>query len=479
MPSCLSPLFARFSSSSSRSDSHEQTRATARRSQTPSSIPETTPRSDEKSGHHHHHHQSHQYADTCCTQTFVSPPTYSPARAVPLPLSEDEIATLEGAIQGLDAELRKLSLKIHDNPEIAWKEVATHDALCDFMESHGFKVTRHAYGLDTAWEATWENGAGGPVVGFNSEMDALPGIGHACGHNLIAIAGVAAALGVAAGLKKYDIAGKVILLGVPAEEQDGGKINLLKAGAYAEMDICQMLHPAPYNAIGSSLAVAEVVVEYTGHTAHAAGAPWEAVNAQDAAVLAYNNISALRQQIHPSHRVHGIIINENWVQNVIPGSSKVIFGARCPTLAELEVLKVRVEKCFQAAGIATGCDYSHDWVMAYSDLRNNQSLADVYTDFMTERYKAQFPVELSLGGSTDFGNVSYELPALHPAFQIPCGVGEGNHTVGFTAAAATKEAHQLTLDAAKGISVSSWKFITDKEYASTVKKEFKKMKDSL
>ncbi|KAL8290218.1 hypothetical protein RQP46_003157 [Phenoliferia psychrophenolica] len=416
------------------------------------------------------------YTEACCGQRFASPPMYDDVvgPAAPLPLSVEEIETLEKAIDGLDGELRKLSMTIHDNPEIAWKEFKTHDVLCDFMQSHGFKVTRHAYGLETAWEATFEHGSGGPVVGFNSEM-----IGHACGHNLIAIAGVAASLGVAAALKKHNVAGKIILLGVPAEEQDGGKINMINAGAYKPMGACFMLHPAPYNTVGSSLAIAECVVEYTGHTAHAAAAPWEAINAQDAAVLAYNNISALRQQTHPTHRIHGIIINENWVQNVIPGSSKIVFAVRAPTMAEVEVLKVKVANCFEAAALATGCDYKKNWVMSYADLRNNRGLIDVYQDFMKTRYETRFPIGTDLGGSTDFGNVSYEVPALHPMFQIPCGPGEGNHTIGFTAAAALPESHQLTLKAAKGISVASWKFLTDKEYAASVKHEFKKMKDSL
>ncbi|KAL8290233.1 hypothetical protein RQP46_003172 [Phenoliferia psychrophenolica] len=433
----------------------------------------STPTSGEKAHFH--------YAETCCGSRFASPPTYDDAvkPSAPLPLSAEEIETLETAIDGLDGELRKLSLTIHDNPEIAWKEFKTHDVLCDFMESHGFKVTRHAYGLETAWEATFEHGSGGPVVGFNSEMDALPGIGHACGHNLIAIAGVAASLGVAAALKKHNVAGKVILLGTPAEEGDGGKINLLRAGAYKPMGACFMLHPAPYSEIGSSLAVAECVVEYTGHTAHAAGAPWEAINAQDAAVLAYNNISVLRQQTHPTHRLHGIIINENWVQNVIPGSSKVVFGVRAPTMAEVEVLKVKVAKCFEAAALATGCDYKNNWVMSYADLRNSGGLAGAYTDYMSTRFAVKFPVKTDLGGSTDFGNVSYAVPALHPGFQIPCGPGEGNHTVGFTKAASLPESHKLTLDAAKGISVAAWKFVTDADFSASVKQEFEKMKESL
>ncbi|KAL8292357.1 hypothetical protein RQP46_001823 [Phenoliferia psychrophenolica] len=403
------------------------------------------------------------YVDCCCTQ-FASPPTYAtePTR-LPLPVPLEDVEALESAIDTLDEELRALSLSIHENPEVAWKEHRTHDVLCDFMDGHGFAVTRHAYGLETAWEATFEHGSGGPVVGFNSEMDSLLGIGHACGHNLIAIAGVAAALATASLLTKNKVAGKVILLGTPAEEQDGGKINLINAGAYKAMDVCMMIHPAPVNTVGSSLAIAECEVEYIGHTAHAAASPWEALNAQ----------------VHPTHRIHGIIINDNWVQNVIPGSSKLIFAVRCPTLREVEVLKSRVAKCFEAAALATGCEMKMDWVMSYSDLRQNAALSDCYTSFMSTRFDVRFPAEISVGASTDFGNVSYEIPALHPVFAIPCGLGEGNHTVGFAKAAGLADAHRLTLDAAKGISIATWKFITDSEFASRVKAEFAQMKSEL
>ncbi|KAL8279430.1 hypothetical protein RQP46_008242 [Phenoliferia psychrophenolica] len=358
------------------------------------------------------------YINCCCTQTFASGPTYSstPASAS-LPVPRLDVETLEAAIDEIDDDLRTLSIAIHASPEIAWEEHGTHNMLCTFLEAKGIAVTRHAYGLETAWEATFELGTSGPVVGFNSEMDALLGIGHACGHNLIAIAGVAAFLSVVAALKKNNVPGKVILLGTPAEEADGGKINLIKAGAYKDMDICLMVHPAPFDAVGKSLAIAECSVEFTGHTAHAAGAPWEARNAQDAAVLGYNNVSLLRQQVHPSHRVHGIIVNKDWVPNVIPGSAKLVFAVRCPTLAEVEVLRNRVLKCFEAAALATGCEMTERSSTAYSDLRQSMSMSNVYTKFMSTRYDVKFPAEASVGGSTDFGNEmsprSVELQNVH------------------------------------------------------------------
>ncbi|KAK4700517.1 Xaa-Arg dipeptidase, partial [Phenoliferia sp. Uapishka_3] len=406
-------------------------------------------------------------------------PTYIDATTAFLPVPENEIATLSEAIDKLNGELRTLSLYIHDNPEVAWKEIKAHDALTKFMEEHGFRVTRHAYGLATAWEATFEHGSGGPVVGFNSEMDALPGIGHGCGHHLIAISGVAAALAISSALTKFNVSGKVILLGTPAEELEGGKINLINAGAYKPMDVCMILHPCPTSEVSASLAIAECTVEYTGHTAHAAGAPWDAINAQDAAVLAYINISALRQQIHPTHRVHGVIINKNWVQNVIPGTAKIVFGVRAPTMAEVELLKARVVNCFKAAALATGCNYKNTWTMAYADQRQNTVLREFYKTHMVDSYGVDFTTKASPDFSSDFGNVSYELPVLAPSYQIPCEIGSGNHTVGFTAASALPEAHRLTLEAAKGVSVTTWKFITDPRFAASIRKEYDETKGKL
>lgn len=230
---------------------------------------------------------------------------------------------IEDHISKLDEELRDLSVKMWDHPEVAWTEHKTHDLFVKYLQGkEGWKVTPHAHGLETAYRAEFEHRSDGlasdkvPVIGFNSEMDALPGIGHACGHNLIAIAGVAASLSVAVALVKNNVSGRVILLGTPAEEAYGGKIDLLKRGAYKDMDACLMLHPAPMDSVGKMIAVMHIYVHYTGQTAHAGAAPWEGINAQDAGVLAYTNISALRQQIKPDCRVHGIIQGDNWAPNV-------------------------------------------------------------------------------------------------------------------------------------------------------------------
>ncbi|TFK45850.1 hypothetical protein OE88DRAFT_1715241 [Heliocybe sulcata] len=373
------------------------------------------------------------------------------------------IQTIDEALDKLSPELRKLSLDIHDHPEIGFQEKHAHAALTAFMSAHGFTVTKHYLGLDTAWRAEWSTGTGGRTLGVNSEMDALPGIGHACGHNLIAICGVGVALAVKAAMEMHDVSGKIVLLGTPAEEGGAGKAILIERGGYKDMDVCLMSHPGPGPnhsiGIGPSLAVQSIEIEFFGHTAHASAAPWEGVNALDAAFLAYSNVAVLRQQIKPTHRVHGVI-------RVIPDYTKMLWLVRAPTYAELEVLRERVKACFSAAAQATGCRMTLALGAAQFDLRQNSVLAHTYGKIMGAQYDwTTTMAEGAIGGSTDFGNVTYAIPTE------PNG---GNHTPGFTASARTKEAHELCLTVAKGLAALGFRVLDNEGFASEVKKAWKK-----
>ncbi|KAJ9477917.1 Amidohydrolase [Pseudozyma hubeiensis] len=394
---------------------------------------------------------------------------------------QDVAKTIETEIEKLDSELRKLSLDMHDHPEIMWEERRTHDLFVKYFSGKkGWKVTPHAYEQETAWEVVFEHKASkdSRVIGFQSELDALPGIGHACGHNLIAISGVAAALSVAAALVSKDIPGMVVLLGTPAEEGGGGKIRLEDKGAYKRMDACLMVHPAPASGTGPMLAVQPVVVTYKGRTAHSGAAPWEGINALDAAVLAYNNVSALRQQIQPSERVHGIIKGNNWAPNVVPGESTLIYNVRSPTVSGLKALVARVQKCFEAAALATGCEGVYDWQTAYADVHNTPSLSATYAGVMKETFDLAVPDD-PFAASTDFGNITYALPSLHAEYAIHLDdrKTQGNHTVGFADAARTKEAHKRTKEAALGIAVTGARVLVEKEYRDAIWDEWKRWRD--
>lgn len=395
-----------------------------------------------------------------------------------LPISEDILKTVDVTVDDLHDELRKLSLDIWEHPEVAFEERHAHRVLTTFMERHGFSVTKHYLGLDTAWRAAYMHGNGGPVIGLQSEMDALPGLGHACGHNLIAISGVATALALKAALVAHDIAGGVVLLGTPAEEHGGGKIKLLEGGAYDEMDVCLMCHPGPGRPGGTTLqpwtAIQNLEVEYTGRTAHAAYAPWEARNALDAAVLAYTSVSALRQQVKPTHRLHGVIdAQPDWEPNVIPGTSKMRWAVRAPTWAELEVLRDRVIDCLEAAGRASACAVKVSVGIGYKDCRENSALAEEYARIVRTWHgrTAEISNE-TLQASTDLGDVSYVVPCIEPVYSIPTKQGGSNHTAKFTTAARTIEAHGATLATSKCLVVTALRVLTDHDFYQKVRDAF-------
>ncbi|KAH6910583.1 aminoacylase 1-like protein 2 [Coprinopsis sp. MPI-PUGE-AT-0042] len=389
---------------------------------------------------------------------------------------EDILKTIEEKIEEVNTEFRELSLDIHAHPELGYEEYHAHKVYTEFMTKHGWTVDK-SFLLETAWRATYERGTGGRVIGINSEMDALKGIGHACGHNLIGMSGVAVALAIRAALEKHDLTGKIVLLGTPAEEGGSGKVALLDKGGYEGMDACLMCHPAPGPvasvSLSSSLALDRIVVEYKGRTAHAALSPWEGKNALDAAVLGYNNISALRQQLYPTHRVHGIFEGKDWAPNIIPDFARFICYVRAPTRKEMEETVKRVLPCFEAAGLATGCEVSIQRYGAVYELRQNKALGDEVANTILNKY-GSIDYEWGIASaSTDFGNVTYAMPSLHPGFAIPTVPDGGNHTIGFEQSAATIEAHNACLDISKALALTGVRVLIDDEYFAEVKKTFK------
>ncbi|KAI0689751.1 aminoacylase 1-like protein 2 [Cytidiella melzeri] len=388
----------------------------------------------------------------------------------------DVYGMIERRISELDEELRALSLDIHDHPELKFEEHRTHDVLTKFLTKHGWDVTPH-YLLETAWFAKFTRGKGGRTLGINSEMDALPGIGHACGHNLIAISGVAVACAVRSVLEELDIPGTVVLLGTPAEEGGYGKVRLLEKGGYEGMDACLMCHPSPGPALSASLsstlAINQLTVEYHGHTAHAALAPWEGQNALDAVVSAYTNISLLRQQLKPTYRVHAAISGRDWAANIIPDYSKMQYLVRAPTTAEVLETVPRVKACLDAAALATACKAEYDYSgVPLNEVRQNKALGDEFASVFASKYGAVDYVYGIANASTDFGNITYALPSIHPSFAIPTEEGGTNHTRAFAKSAATPEAHKACLNISKALAAVGVRVLTDDEFFAKVKKTF-------
>ena len=377
------------------------------------------------------------------------------------------------AIDGFRSELQELSGEIWRNPELALEEVKAHELLTDFLEKKGFAVERSYTGIKTAFRATF--GSGRPNVCVICEYDALPEIGHACGHNLIAEAGVAAGLGLKAALEsKGAPQARVTVLGTPAEEAKGGKVYLIENGAFEDVDLAMMVHPTPTTIIKPELlAMCELLVTYTGKAAHAAAFPWEGVNALDAAVMAYTSVSVLRQQMKPTWRVHAVITNGGVKPNIIPEKAELYYYIRAPNVEELVELRRKVVACFEAAAAATGCQVDirePDNERAYANLMSSTSLAKLYASNLTllgEKYEMDAGF---LSGSSDMGNVSYIVPSIHPMYAI--GSGEGNHTRDFTAVANTPEAHAQTLVAAKAMAYTCIDVLSTDGALQEVKRSF-------
>ncbi|KAL4801257.1 hypothetical protein BDV18DRAFT_165121 [Aspergillus unguis] len=407
------------------------------------------------------------------------------------PTQSDLIHHVRQAIGKYESRLSEINQQIWSTPELAFEEHSAHDHICAFFDrlaTDGYKVQRKAYGLATALEITYTVGTGGRVISFNAEYDALPGIGHACGHNLIATSSIAAYLATVDTMRALyadSIGYTVRLLGTPAEEGGGGKEFLIKAGAYKGVDASFMVHPFPMlrntSLLSSSfcsgmyLASDKLSVTYTGKPSHASAAPYEGVNALDAVVSAYVNISMLRQQILPTQKIHGVVSRGGERPNVIPASTTVVYNIRSETVASLKPLTERVLKCFEAAALATGCTVEYEWEPSYKDMKNNQPICENYAAVMNEMGHSTILDAVAQGGglsggSTDMGNVSYEVPGFHGGFYIPAdGV---NHTPQFTAGAGSDEGLKRALYCAAGMAVVGCQVLGDDAYARAVKEDF-------
>ncbi len=345
------------------------------------------------------------------------------------------------------------SHEIHDHPELAFEERHAHDVLTAALERGGLAVERHACGLDTAFVA--RAGTTGPTVAVVCEYDALPGIGHACGHNVIAAAGLGAGL-VSAALAD-ELGGRVVVLGTPAEEGGGGKLPMIDAGVLDGVDAAMMVHPADRDLRAmSTLAIDQVRAVYTGRAAHAAAAPEEGRNALDGAVLGYVNVAAIRQHIGDRERVHGVVVDGGERPNVVPPRAETLWYVRSVDLAGLEALSARVAACLEAGASAAGVDVELDWLgPRYAEVVDNPVLVDLFADnaALLGRRLARPAPGAEVIASTDMGNVSQIVPAIHPMLAVaPPGVGI--HTPGFTRHAGDGAGDRAVLDGAKAMAMT-------------------------
>lgn len=319
--------------------------------------------------------------------------------------------------------LLELSHDIHAHPELCFEEHHAHQVLTDALERAGIDVTRRAHTLDTAFDG--RAGSEGPEIAICCEYDALPGIGHACGHNIIASAGLGAALAAAA--LADEAGGRVRVLGTPAEEGGNGKQIMIDAGAFDGLDAAMMIHPADADLTRMDvIAAVTVEVEWFGVASHASAAPHLGKNALDAAVLAYMNVAALRQHIRSTDRVHGVFVKGGDKSNIVPDHTVMEWMVRSADLDGLEPLRRRVEAAWEAGGAATGCRCEHHLLsLPYAELRDNHVLVSLYAENAAAlgRPVAEPSPTTRVVGSSDMGNVSHVVPSIHPVIAVaPPGV---------------------------------------------------------
>ncbi len=377
------------------------------------------------------------------------------------------------AVDAMRAELLALSHAIHDEPELALEEFKSAARLADTLETHDIQTTRGAFGLKTSYVSEFGKSSG-PNIAILSEYDALPGIGHACGHNIIATSGMGAALALAKLGNK--LPGRVRYLGTPAEERFGGKEIMAREGAFERCDAAMMIHPSNMNLITMPcIAIAEVEATYIGRAAHASAMPYRGLNALDAVVTAYQSIAQLRQHIRNTERIHGIITEGGLAANIVPERASCRFYVRAADAHELAPLKARVQACFEAGALATGCTLNLHWGDTdYLDLKTNWPMADAFEKNASALGREFYPVkDLPPGyaGSTDMGNVSHRVPSIHPMLGVaPPGVII--HNPEFTRWAASEKGDEAVIDGAKALAMTALDLMADTALMQTTKNDF-------
>jgi len=355
--------------------------------------------------------------------------------------------TAEERFTAVEAELRGISRWMYENPEIQYEEYESSAKLAAFLRDNGFEVEHPTHGLKTAFEAT--AGSSGPRVVICCEYDALPEIGHACGHNIIATAALGAGVAVAGLTDELGI--RVTVLGTPAEEGGGGKVDLIDAGALEDAAAAMMIHPSPRDLLDPSFqARSSFIVEYHGKESHAAFAPQVGINALDAFVQAYMNVATLRQQLLPSDRVHCIINHGGDANNIIPAYTRSTWGIRSAGSERLEELIPKVHACFEAAARATGCRLELNPLgHPYLNMVNSAIMTELFQQNSTALGRP-LPLEAEVGasgGSSDMGNLSQVVPSIHPMLAIETN-GAVNHQKDFAAATVTESGDEAIRDGA-------------------------------
>jgi len=380
-------------------------------------------------------------------------------------------AQVIAAVDRRREDLIDLAKRIHAHPEVAFEETQASAWISAFARDAGFEVQAPAGGLETAFAATKEGTSPGPRIAFLAEYDALPKLGHACGHNLIAAASAGAALGLVEGLDELPAA--ILLIGTPAEEGGGGKVILADAGVFDGIDAAMMFHPSARTILWQhGLARRKLSIEFFGLAAHASGSPEDGINALDATLQTFASINALRQHSPTTSRIHGIITDGGEAPNIVPDHSASLFYVRALDDASCDALLERVKRCAEGAATATGATLKLEMLGSYKALRTNMALAETFqanAESLGWSFEDNDPMRRI--GSTDMANVSHVVPAIHPYLSIGPSDMPG-HSTAFAEAADSPKGHDAMLAAAKILAMTAVDLIHNPDLLSAIKEEF-------
>lgn len=374
-------------------------------------------------------------------------------------------------VESLKEQLCEMSDYICNNPELGNCEYKSSKKLIDFLEANGFSIETNLLNIPTAFRAVYDSGKPGPSVAYLCEYDALPEIGHGCGHNMI---GTMSA-GAAAALSKFtgEAGGRIVVLGTPAEETDGAKVAMAEQGVFEGIDAAMMLHPAESSyESGHSLAMDALQFEFKGKACHAASEPEEGINALDAAILTFNGINALRQHVTSDVRIHGIIAEGGTAPNVVPDRAVAQFYVRAGKKKYLREVTEKVKNIARGAALMTGASVEiSNYQLSYDDMNTNQALSGAFTKNLLLSGEPEVFPHLSSAGSIDMGNVSNVVPAIHPYICIS-GHKVIGHTREFRDATLGEKAHKALVIGASALALTGYDILTDKELLLQIKQEF-------
>ncbi len=381
---------------------------------------------------------------------------------------------LQTAVDEVLADALDLSHRVHANPEIAFEERQASAWTAELLERHGFEVTRPIGGLETAFVASWRGRATGPVVALAGEYDALPEVGHGCGHNLMCSSSAGAALAVARMLGR-DFDGEIRFIGTPAEEAGNGKVHLIGAGVFDDVDVCLQIHPSDSNSAEiMCLAVIEVGVTFHGTLAHASADPWLGKNALDAIVLLHTMVAQWRQHLKTGERVHGIITHGGAAPNIVPDLTAGRWYLRTPVDEDLDAMIDRFRTMAEAAATATGCtvELKIDPMNRCRTMLNNPTLLEVWRRHLAEAGVQDDPVDPN-AGSTDMANVSHEVPTIHP-FMAIAPRGTPGHSREFAAHAGGPDGDEMLPKAIRVLAATTVEMVSNPELVSSAWAELRR-----